>query len=35
VVPEGEAEVQVGAAVRVVLLDDFGLGFAEPGFTAE
>ena len=35
VVPEGEVEVKAGGTVRVILLDDFGLGFAEPGFMAE
>ena len=35
VVPEGEAEVQAGDPVRVVLLDDFGRSFGGPGFLAE
>ena len=35
VVPEREAEVKAGDWIRVILLDDFGLGFGGPGFLAE
>jgi molybdopterin molybdotransferase len=32
VVPEGVGEIKEGADVRVILLDDLGLGSAEPGY---
>ncbi len=35
VVPEGEGEVREGDTLRVILLDDFGLGGDEPGFLPE
>lgn len=35
VVPEGTSEIGVGKPVRVVLLDDFGMGGTEAGFIPE
>jgi molybdopterin molybdotransferase len=35
VVPEGTAEVQEGETVRVILLDDFGMGGGTPGYLPE
>jgi len=35
VVPEGEGEVREGDTLRVILLDDFGLGGDGPGFLPE
>jgi hypothetical protein len=32
VVPEGESRIAEGDQVRVILLNDFGLGGSEPGF---
>lgn len=35
VIPEGVEEIRAGEAVRVILLDDFGLGGDRPGFLSE
>ena len=35
VLPEGESEVREGETLRVLLLDDFGLGGDRPGFLGE
>ena len=35
VVPEGTAEIREGDRLRVILLDDYGLGGDKPGFLAE
>ncbi len=35
VVPEGVKEIRAGEALRVILLDDFGLGGEQPGFLSE
>jgi hypothetical protein len=35
VVPEGAAEIKRGERMRVVLLDDFGMGVGGPAFLPE